>query len=355
MTASTNVGSTRGVGLRVVSLFSGAGGLEIAACRAGPVAAMLSTDSHEAFLATISANLASHFPSVEHCHRLCDVRQLQGEDIRAAIGGVPDIVMGGPPCDDFTDMGARRGFSGSRGPLVFEFARLVDELRPRAFLFENVPLLARKFRSGFDDLLRAFATAGYSLDTAVLPAWAFGAPTVRERVFVVGVRSDSDQSRWSGFPSPTHSRSALDGGAFDAVLPTTPTVGEVLGGLPDVTDPSAEGFANHRARSHRPETIAQLKELRPGAAVSKSFRYRPRMDGLCRSLTAGRDDSTKAYIHPIFHREMTVREYARIHGFPDTWTFAGTMNNGIKQVANAVPVPLGEAVLKRLFAALWSE
>jgi DNA (cytosine-5)-methyltransferase 1 len=82
-----------------------------------------------------------------------------------------------------------------------------------------------------------------------------------------------------------------------------------------------------------------------GKKVRKSFRYRAPWSGLIQSLTAGRDDSTKAYLHPLYHREMTVREYARLHMFPDSWVFAGTANNGIKQVANSVPLPLGEAVI----------
>jgi DNA (cytosine-5)-methyltransferase 1 len=123
------------------------------------------------------------------------------------------------------------------------------------------------------------------------------------------------------------------------------TVGQVLADLPDVTTPEAANYLNHTARIHRAGTVDYMKTVPQGVSVRKSYRYRAPWNGQCRSLTAGLDDSAKAYIHPTYHREMTVREYARIHGFPDTWAFAGKLDNGLKQVANSVPIPLGSAIL----------
>jgi site-specific DNA-cytosine methylase len=115
--------------------------------------------------------------------------------------------------------------------------------------------------------------------------------------------------------------------------------------MPDVKTKNAKKFFNHNGRAHRQETIEHFKAIGMGRQVKKSFRYRAPWHGLTQSITAGTDESTKSFIHPHYHREMTVREYARLHDFPDTWIFEGSNDNGFKQVANSVPIPLGEAVI----------
>ena len=104
--------------VRIVSLFAGAGGLEIAACRTGLVESIVSTDSNATFLSTVEKNMPTHFPEVRHSSIVADVRKLKGANLREMLGCQPDIVMGGPPCDDYTQFGKRRGFSGEKGPLI---------------------------------------------------------------------------------------------------------------------------------------------------------------------------------------------------------------------------------------------
>jgi site-specific DNA-cytosine methylase len=128
-------------------------------------------------------------------------------------------------------------------------------------------------------------------------------------------------------------------------------VEDVLKDLPDVKTAAATHFLNHTGRTHRLSTIEHLKTVPIGKKINQSFRYRAPWQGLCQSLTAGMDNSTKSFIHPHYDREMSVREYARLHHFPDTWAFSGTHHNGIKQVANSVPIPLGGAVLLAVIQA----
>jgi len=207
-------------------------------------------------------------------------------------------------------------------------------------------------REGFEEFLIQLEAAGYRCKYAVLPAWGYGAPTLRSRLFVVGFRDGEDLSRFKGFPNRTHRKPGATTDMFESLLPPAKTVSEALEGIPDAGTLEETGFHNHTGRNHRPETVEKIRTLEQGQATSASFRYRPHPDGLSRSLTAGLDDSTKSYIHPHYHREMSVREYARIHGFPDSWILSGTHHNGIKQVANAVPIPLGYAVLARVVVAL---
>ena len=186
----------------------------------------------------------------------------------------------------------------------------------------------------------------------MLSAPEYGSPTQRKRLFVVGFE-DRSLAQSFRLPLPTHGEQTED--LLDGVTPLKPfaTVGIALGDLPDAGPEDGKIF-NHTGRSHRPATIDHIKTVPQGIAVSKSFRYRAPWAGLCRSLTAGMDNGTKSYLHPIYHREMSVREYARLHGFPDSWRFSGNHHNGIKQIANAVPIQLGHAVARSVCQLLTS-
>ena len=331
--------------LSAVSLFTGAGGLDIAACRSGRMQKLFSTDSHPKFLETTEINLPKHFPSVVHKSICCDARDLNGHDVCDILTGGIDLLFGGPPCDDFTKNGKRRGLNGLKGPLIWEFARLVGELNPKAFVFENVPNLVSRFGDAFDDLLNRFRRLDYSITWVILTASSYGAPTNRKRVFIVGFKSALGLSGFE-FPLPSHGSTEGQTSLFeDRTIRPFVTVADVLQDLPDVGSSEALTFLNHTPRFHRPRTIQHMRTVPQGREVAKSYRYRAPWNGLCWSLTAGLDDSTKAHLHPLYHREMSVREYARIHGFPDSWEFCGSRDNGLKQVANSVPIPLGSAVL----------
>jgi DNA (cytosine-5)-methyltransferase 1 len=339
--------------VRIASLFAGAGGLEIAACNTGKVEAIVSTDSHATFLSTTEKNMETHFPAVRHASIVADAKVLDGARLRSLLEATPHLVMGGPPCDDYTRFGRRRGIEGEKGPLIFEFLRIVEELQPECFVFENVPNLAQQFKGVFEKFLAQVQAINYHAKWALLKACDYGAPTQRKRVFVVGWR-ENHRNESFGFPEPTHADLTADDLFTSVEVGFKPFVyvRDVLSGLPDVKTPEAENCLNHTGRNHRPATIEHLKTVPIGKKIKKSFRYRAPWDGLTQSLTAGVDHSTKSYIHPHFHREMSVREYARIHSFPDSWYFCGTHHNGIKQVANAVPIPLGEEVLSSVINCL---
>ncbi len=290
--------------------------------------------------------MPEHFPEVRHGVVAADARELDGVTLLHSLGSTPDLVMGGPPCDDYTQTGKRRGVEGDKGPLIFRFLRLVEDLQPKCFVFENVPNLVRQFRSIFDLFLNESTKIGYSHKWALLKACDYGAPTGRTRVFVVGWQQPASNQAFR-FPDPTHADpTSCDllvqpGGPFEPFR----LVRDVLDGLPDVRTPAGELFSNHMGRVHRAKTIEHLKTVPLGKQVRKSFRYRVPWNGLAQSLTAGQDDNAKSFLHPHFDREMSVREYARLHLFPDSWFFSGTHHNGIKQVANSVPIPMGQAVL----------
>jgi DNA (cytosine-5)-methyltransferase 1 len=337
-------------GLNIMSLFSGGGGLEIAACNSARIASIFSSDANAVFLSTLDKNFPKHYPDVSHTCLVEDASNLSGEELVSELGVKPEIIMGGPPCDDYTSFGLRRGFDGDKGPLIFEFLRIVNEVKPRCFIFENVPNLARQFKQVFAKFLNEANEIGYFHKHKLLSACDFGAPTIRSRLFVIGWIDPEENERYS-FPTPTHAdpKELPLFALHDRNLNPYCLVSDVLKGLPDVKTSEAEAYLNHVGRTHRPQTVEHIKTVPPGKKVSKSFRYRAPWDGLAHSLTAGVDNSTKSHLHPIYHREMSVREYARLQMFPDTWDFSGTHHNGIKQVANSVPIPLGEAIFSSVF------
>ena len=304
--------------------------------------AIIQQTMEDAFELSVSTNLtmaeiqqSRNWFHTKACSIICD-----------HLGQVPDIVTGGPPCDDFTSFGRTKGLSGDKGPLIFEFLRIVNETKAPCFVFENVPNLNRQFKGIFQKFLSAAANYGYFCKTQLLEARHFGAPTLRKRIFVVGWRSSKKFERFR-FPEAQYSDE--DDLPLLSSIESQKTkykfISDVLSDLPDVKTPEAEKYLNHVGRNHREATIEHLKTVPQGQQIKQSFRYRAPWHGLSQSLLAGLDDSTKSHIHPIYHREMSVREYARIHQFPDTWNFSGTHHNGIKQVANSVPIGLSYAVM----------
>ncbi len=337
--------------MNVLSLFSGAGGLDIAACSTGKIKRIVSTDANATFLETTKINLPQHFPEVGHASIVSDARILKGAELINLLGGDVNIVMGGPPCDDFTSSGLRRGVQGLKGGLLYEFLRIVYETRPECFIFENVPNLARQFKLEYEGFLAELSCLGYSVMWELLKACDFGSPTIRQRVFAVGWNTTRVSLGYE-MPKPTHGDSDK---TPSLKLKPYILISDVQHDLPDVDLLGNSPFLNHTGRSHRQATIAHMKTVLPGRSVVQSRRYRAPWNGLCRSLNAGMDNGTKSYIHAIYDREMSVREYARIQGFPDTWFFSGNHHNGIKQVANAVPIPLGKAVIASIIAHLEKE
>jgi len=339
--------------IKALSLFAGAGGLDIALCDSAKVDKLVSTDSHDIFSSTVKHNIPIHYRPLRHHSITSDVRELSTSQITKILGNRVDLVMGGPPCDDFTKTGLRKGMCGVKGPLIFEFVKLIGKLAPKAFLFENVPNLTTDWKNVFDELITELQKSGYFLKWKILAACDYGAPTIRKRLFLVGFREEK-MIQALQFPSPTHGENSKQANLFEQKETIEPfvTVANVLKDLPDVKTKEAKTFNNHTGRNHKAQTINHMKKVPQGKAIRESYRYRAPWEGLCRSLIAGLDSSTKSYLHPIYHREMSVREYARLHGFPDSWVFSGSHHNGIKQVANSVPIPLGRAVIESIINVL---
>lgn len=359
--------------LNCISLFSGAMGLDLGMERAG-FDIRFASDNMPAAVETARAN-RPHLPFYSG-----DIRGLDGEEILNISGvaaGEADLVIGGPPCQSFSTAGRRLGLDDpDRGDLVFEFVRLVQELRPTAFLMENVKgLLSASTRwrplpynnngkvidelhgSLFRELTRRLSLIGYSVVVAELNAADYGVPQTRRRVFLTGWKDGSS----AGFPNPTHSEVET--------LITQPwtTIRSAITDLRD-DDSHCARFSQRKMKYLKmiPEG-GNWRDLPPALQVEsmgRAYFAKGGRSGYWRRLSLDRpaptiltepNNASTALCHPTADRPLSVRECARIQTFPDDWQFRGTGADQYRLVGNAVPVALSQRVGRHLLEALRSK
>jgi DNA (cytosine-5)-methyltransferase 1 len=288
-----------------------------------------------------------------------DIRKVSGVDVLSAgrFGrSRVDILIGGPPCQPFSVAAAqrflstdrrfkRRGFGDKvRGTLLWEFLRLVEELRPRVFVLENVPGISTiDGGEQLESFLASIRAAGYKHSApAVLQAADYGVPQFRERLIVWG----STECDSPTLPPPTHRdplRPFLAPKCADWI-----TSAQALAGIP-------AGASNHLPRDHKPESVARYRRLRYGARdrLGRADRLDPWSPSKT-VIAGGTKGGGRSHLHPFIARTMTVRESARLQTFPDSFTFSGCTARQFTQVGNAVPPLLAEVIARHITSEVWS-
>jgi DNA (cytosine-5)-methyltransferase 1 len=330
--------------LNLISFFSGAGGFDLGFEETGRWQTIVANDVHPMMIKTMKINQGVEiWPSITFLEGTKivekDVEQLKLDEL---IGNVPiDLFLGGPPCQSFSVMGKHGGYDDNRGSLIYTFGKMVEKFRPRSFLFENVPnIKSPKWEEEFNKYCELFRSNGlYEVRDFILNCSEYGAATIRRRVFVLGILSSEKVKPTP--PPPTHFKSSSPS-LFSNELPWV-TVRDALKGLP----PPSYDFSFpdlHFAPRHRQEIIDRFKNLGPGETDKKRKRDRLSWDEPSLTLMAGGEaGGTRNHIHPEEPRELTPRECARLHGFPDAFTFAGNKSQIAIQIANSVPVPMAKA------------
>lgn len=371
-----------------IDLFAGAGGLSLGFEQAGfDVAAAVEIDPVHA------AVHAYNFPNCEVIPR--SVTDLTGAQIRqlAQIGKREvDVVFGGAPCQGFSLIG-KRAFDDPRNSLVRDFVRIVRELDANYFVFENVKgLTLGKHRQFLEELITEFAAAGYATvkEWKVLNAAEYGVPQDRQRLFLLGAKR--------GLPLPEYpARVTHKSGAKNPSISVGPNCGDALGDLPDAESFSSllhvdsvrttrwgvpsEYAASMRClndehwkfgyqrvweqdvltsslrSNHTPLSRERFRNTPPGEVepVSRFLKLSP--VGVANTLRAGTDSARGAFtsprpIHYKWDRCVTVREMARLHGFPDWFRFHVTKWHGARQIGNSVPPPLAAQVAAEVLRAI---
>ncbi len=342
-----------------VSLFTGAGGLDIGMERAGFVPRFV-TDWDDSCLETLRLNKearivvnagdATFLQEAEI--RRADVCELSGRTVANRIRRRIDCVYGGPPCQSFSSSGKMGSISDPRGLLVFEFCRFVTEARPRSFLLENVRGLVTARCSGGKpggvllQLIEKFEEAGYGVNVAVLNSADFGSPQRRVRCFVYGV----DSGRPPALPESTHERSPAQSELFDRKLPWN-----TLGGyLEEHADNNRDNWVRPTAKLERElrnhpvgsglKSAGIVEATRPGGHWGYrqgTFIADPSLPA--RTVT-GSSSQDWIRLEGGSLRRLTLSEVVGLQGFPSDWVFYGTKAARFLQVGNAVPAVLGEVL-----------
>ncbi|MEO5912924.1 MAG: DNA cytosine methyltransferase [Luteolibacter sp.] len=377
--------SSRPVG---VDLFAGAGGMSLGFEQAGfNVAAAVEIDPIHCCIHKFNFPKCTVIPH--------SVEDVTGNTIRkiAGIEGKVDVVFGGAPCQGFSMIG-KRILDDPRNSLVRDFVRIVSELDADYFVFENVKgLTVGSHKKFLEELIETFDAAGYAvrLPWMVLNAASYGVPQDRKRLFLLGAKKGLKPPC---YPPPITTKA---GRPHEIGLTQGPSCMDALDDLPDADEfpallnsdevkpprwrkvssyasemrclnDAAWHFGEMRLWNPRLLTsstrtghseISKLRfnETMPGAVEPISRFFKLSSDGASNTLRAGTDSARGAFTspRPIHYRHprcVTVREMARLHGFPDWFRFHHTKWHGARQIGNAVPPPLARAVAASLITAM---
>jgi DNA (cytosine-5)-methyltransferase 1 len=326
--------------INTVALFSGGGGLDLGFSLAG-FNIIYSSDIDPYSCKTLVQNQKKKSYLNNHIVECADIRELTGKKIESKTKKKADFVIGGPPCQSFSVFGKRKGLGDPRGNLVYEYTRLLKELNPEGFLFENVAGL-KTIHGGelYSELLETLSIGGrYAVSAHEYEVADFGVPQFRRRVFFIGSKTGHSIPQME--PSHTNPKSLFNGHQ------AYKTVGEVLKGMPKpITDwkeiPAING---HVGRKHSEVIIERYSTLIHGERDHKTRINKLHPKKPSYTIIVGSDKGGgKGHVHPFQPREVTPRESARIQTFPDWWEFNGTGRHIIRQVGNAVP-PLFAGIL----------
>lgn len=305
---------------RMIDLFAGIGGTRLGFAQTQAVNIVFSSEMNAFSQKTYYANFQEKTSG--------DITQIDAKDIPDH-----DILVGGFPCQAFSQAGLKRGFEDARGTLFFEIARILKEKHPKAFMLENVKnLVSHDHGNTFKTIMEILASLGYAVKAKVLAAKDFGVPQNRERIYIVGF-DKARVSAWASFEFPTP--------------PKTPTrLGDIL--EPHVDDKYTISDALWSGHQRRKEE---------NKAAGKGFGYSLfHADSPYANTISARyyKDGSEILIDQSGKtpRRLTPREAARLQGFPDNYIIPVSDTQAYKQFGNSVAVPVVNAVAKCLIAVL---
>lgn len=348
---SSNETVSLGNGIKVISFFTGAGGLDLGFDMAG-FDVVYATDMDGMCCHTLRANIGKRLSSSTRVER-ADIRQL---DPLALPDGI-DLVIGGPPCQSFSASGRRAGGASGRldqrGTLFEAYCRIIGHVKPKAFLFENVRgILGTNNGEDWAVIVATFRKLGYNVNYRILDALDYGAPQQRERMILVGHQLDGEFL----FPAPLYGPDSRDDKPHL-------TAHAALQDLEDDEDkdsltlrngkyahllelvPPGENYLHFTAKRGYPTPIFAYRSR------FSDFLYKANPHAPIKTLIA----SPGKYTGP-FHWEnrcFTVKEYMRLQGFPDDYLIIGTREEAVKQIGNSVSPKLSFqvacAIAKQVF------
>jgi DNA (cytosine-5)-methyltransferase 1 len=352
-----------------LSFFSGAMGLDIG-MEQGGIQALLACEFDKACRLTINKNR----PEMA---LIGDINDYSAERI-LTYAGVPkgrkvDVIFGGPPCQAFSSAGTRKGFEDSRGNVFLKYIDIITEIKPTYAVIENVRgLLSTSYpysdnnEKGVEStkggallhIMKRLREAGYTVSFELYNAANYGAPQIRERVVIVAYLGKEKVP----YLTPTH---AVDG-RFG--LPPWKTLSDAWADLPDNLEHNHVNFPEERLKYYRMLTAGQYWKNLPidmqKEAMGASYHLGGGKTGFYRRISFTKPSPTLVthpampatdLCHPVENRPLSVEEYKAIQEFPSTWGICGSLLDQYKQIGNAVPIALGEAIAKAIIAHMHGE
>ena len=358
----------------VIDLFCGCGGFSLGFLRAG-FDIQMGVDVWKDAIDTFTHNIGNSFGFDK------DITSVSPSELSALLQ-IPDkeidVIIGGPPCQGFSISG-KRDEGDPRNELYKSFVNIVNLIKPKVFLMENVPGLMRLFNGKvLECIIKDFSSLGYSVKYDILSAENYGVPQKRRRIFIVGINRDKIR-KTSDFNFPIQTKDGTKSKPFltcmDAIsdldfVPDNYSLGEDIEyKLPPLTEyqklmrSNSKRLLNHSITLHK-ERTKEIISMVPDGGNYKSLPKElwstrkvniawTRMDSQKPCFTI--DTGHNHHFHYRANRVPTVRESARIQSFPDDFRFIGKKTSQLKQVGNAVPPLLAEAIAREIKVILEKE
>ncbi len=325
--------------LKIVSLFSGAGGLDLGFSQAG-FEVIYANERDKNIWETYELN---------HLNTYLDKRSITEVDANEIPD--PDGIIGGPPCQSWSAGGAKRGFDDPRGQLFYDFIRILEAKKPSFFLAENVKgMLSPRHKEALANIIGMLGDAGYDVFIQTMNASDYGIAQDRQRVIFIGFRKDL-RVKYQ-FPTPVSTTKNLQDLIFDLSTTALPAINKSKPNL-DLE------IANHEYMTggFSPMYMSRNRVrgwLEPSFTIQASGRQSPIHPSAPKMVKVGTDSF--AFIQGAQYRRMSVRESARIQGFPDDFIFKYTdLNNGYKMIGNAVNVEFAKILATSIKQAITNQ
>ena len=326
---------------KTIELFAGAGGLALGIERAG-----FDTIGLIEFDKDASDTLRTNRPEWRVIND--DIANISCLDLKEYFNlkeGELDLLSGGAPCQSFSYAGKRLGLEDARGTLFYHYAKFLEQLQPKMFLFENVRgLLTHDKGRTYKTITDIFESTGYTIQRKVLNAWDYGVAQKRERLITIGIRNDLVSKIHFEFPKPHDYKPVLRDILLDCPESEGTPYSEYKRKIFELVPPG--GYWRDI-----PEDIA--KEYMKSCWYMEGGRTRRlSLDEPSLAVLTSPSQKQTDRCHPLEARPFTIRENARCQSFPDEWVFKGSVGSQYKQVGNAVPVNLAYDIAKEIKKAL---
>ena len=329
--------------MKLISLFTGAGGLDLGFERAGfeiSIANEFDPGIWETYEKNHKAKLIKG-----------DIRNIKDSDFPNEVDG----IIGGPPCQSWSEAGALRGINDERGKLFFDYIRILKSKQPKFFLAENVSgMLSNRHSEAVQNIIAQFEKCGYDVSITLVNAADYGVPQDRKRVFYIGFRKDLNIN--FEFPKPTTPYKSQKMTLWQAIGDLQKTA---IPALPKNKTNGKLEILNHEYFTGAYSTIFMSRNRvrawnEQGFTVQASGRQCQLHPQAPKMLFVEKNKRIFVPGYEDLYRRLTVRECARLQGFPDNFEFIYTdVDYGYKMIGNAVPVDLAYIIAKQIKNTLY--